>query len=123
VPRAIRIAHPLTGETARELRLTSGAIATSGLGTRVWRNDRGYAHHLIDPATATPAWTGVIQVTALAPSALEAETLAKTALLRGPTAGRDVLARHGGALILDDGELILAGALATAPPREPVLGP
>jgi hypothetical protein len=28
-----------------------------------------------------------------------------------------VLARHGGALVLDDGGLLLAGALAAAPPR------
>ena len=49
-------------------------------------------------------------------AAPEAETLAKTALLRGPHAGRRVLERHGGgALILDDGELLLVGALATTP--------
>ena len=48
-------------------------------------------------------------------AAPEAETLAKTALLRGPRAGIELLARHGGALILDDGHLLLAGGLATAP--------
>jgi thiamine biosynthesis lipoprotein len=57
----------------------------------------------------------VIQATALAPTALEAETLAKTALLRGPDDGRRVLEAHGGALILDDGALVLAGDLAGAP--------
>ena len=82
------------------------AIATSGLRTRTWKTPDGYAHHLIDPASGEPAWTGVIQATALAATALEAETLAKTALLRGPHAGRTLLARHGGALILDDGELL-----------------
>ena len=97
--------------------MTTGAVATSGLQTRVWHGEHGFAHHLIDPARGAPAWTGVIQATALAPTALEAETLAKTALLRGPHAGRAVLARHGGALILDDGRLLLAGGLAASPTR------
>jgi len=118
--RAVRISHPLRDEVAHSFAVTAGAIATSGLRTRVWRGDGGLAHHLIDPARGTPAWTGVIQATALAPTALEAETLAKTALLCGPLAGRDVLTPRGGALILDDGTLLLAGCLdAPASHRPP----
>ncbi len=110
-PRAVCIEHPLTGEIAHELVRDSAAIATSGLRTRVWRTAEGYAHHLIDPASGKPAWTGVIQATALAQTALEAETVAKAAVLLGPDHGHALLARHGGALILDDGELVLAGDL------------
>ena len=62
----------------------------------------------------------MIQATALAPTALEAETLAKTALLSGPQTGRRVLERRGGALVLDDGELVLAGDAAPATTRVPV---
>jgi thiamine biosynthesis lipoprotein len=113
-PRAVHIRHPLDDGVAHSFTVTTGAVATSGLHTRVWRTETGFAHHLIDPARGTPAWTGVIQASALAPTALEAETLAKTALLRGPDAGAELLARHGGALILDDGRLLLAGGLATA---------
>ena len=101
-------------EIAHRFTITTGAVATSGLRTRVWPSRDGFAHHLIDPARGAPAWTGVIQASALAPTALEAETLAKTALLRGPHVGLETLARHGGALILDDGQLLLAGGLATA---------
>jgi thiamine biosynthesis lipoprotein len=111
--RTVHIAHPLDDGIACSFEITSGAVATSGVRTRVWTTADGYAHHLIDPARGEPAWTGVIQATALAPTALEAETLAKTALLQGP-GGREVLARHGGALILDDGELVLAGGLEAA---------
>jgi FAD:protein FMN transferase len=114
VPRAVHIQHPLHDEIAHRFTVTTGAVATSGLRTRVWHTEDGFAHHLIDPDRGTPAWTGVIQASALAPTALEAETLAKTALLRGPSAGSELLARHGGALILDDGHLLLAGGLATA---------
>jgi thiamine biosynthesis lipoprotein len=116
VPRAVHVRHPLRDEVAHSFTLAAGAVATSGLQTRIWRTPGGVAHHLIDPARGVPAWTGVIQATALAPSALHAETLAKTALLRGPVAGAEVLAHHGGALILDDGRVILTGALATATP-------
>jgi thiamine biosynthesis lipoprotein len=116
-PRTVRIQHPLHDEIADSFTVTSGAVATSGLRTRIWRTDDGFAHHLIDPSCGTSAWTGVIQATALAPTALEAETLAKTALLRGPRAGRDILARHGGALMLDDGRLLLAGGLVAQSPQ------
>jgi thiamine biosynthesis lipoprotein len=113
-PRTVQIEHPLRDGIAHRFTVTRGAVATCGLRTRVWPTAGGFAHHLIDPARGVPAWTGVIQASALAPTALEAETLAKTALLRGPHAGIETLARHGGALILDDGQLILAGGLATA---------
>ena len=119
--RTVRVEHPLHRECAYELTLAAGAVATSGLRTRVWRTDDGYAHHLIDPATGCPAWTGVIQATALADTALEAETLAKTALLLGPDRGRELLARGGGALILDDGEMVLAGDLIPGHLPEPAL--
>ena len=119
-PRAVRIADPLRGGIAHAFTVAAGAVATSGLGTRIWRTEHGFAHHLIDPGRGEPAWTGLIQATALAPTALEAETLAKTALLRGPRAGKELLARHGGALILDDGELMLAGELEPAH-AEPVV--
>ena len=44
-------------------------------------------------------------MTALAPTALEAETLAKAALLSGPRAGAALLAEHGGVLVHDDGDV------------------
>ena len=111
LPRAVEIEHPLDDRATQRLVITTGAVATSGLRTRIWRTSSGYAHHLIDPATGEPAWTGVIQATALAPTALEAETLAKTALLTGPLAGRTSLERYGGALILDSGEAITVSPL------------
>ena len=87
-PFDIEIEHPLTGERIHVLRLATGAVATSGLNVRMWRRADGTpAHHLLDPATGDPAWTGVVGATALAPTALEAETLAKAALLSRPARG------------------------------------
>ena len=104
--RQVTIPNPLTGGVARELEVDAGAVATSGIATRVWRTKRGFNHHLLDPATGEPAWTGVVQASALAPTALEAETLAKTAFMLGPERGAQLLAERGGVLILDDGEVL-----------------
>jgi thiamine biosynthesis lipoprotein len=87
------------------LQLADGAIATSSIVRRSWRTTDGAAHHLLDPATGRPAWTGLISVTALAATTLDAETLAKAALLSGPDGARRIIARHGGLLIHDDGEV------------------
>ena len=92
--------------TRERVRVTDGAIATSGLDRRVWRRpDGSYAHHLLDPSTGEPAWTGLIAATALAPTALEAEALAKAALLSGAQRARRVLAAGGGILVHDSGEV------------------
>jgi thiamine biosynthesis lipoprotein len=110
-PRRVTVAHPLHERPAIEFDLAAGAVATSGIGTRIWRNRSGFAHHLLDPATGRPAWTGVIQATAVAATGVEAETLAKTALLLGPERGLRVLEPAGGALVLDDGHVVMAGPL------------
>jgi len=117
-PYDIQALHPLTGEVVRTIRIGAGAVATSGIDSRLWSTaDGGFAHHMIDPATGGPAWTGLISVTALAPTALEAETLTKTALLSGPDRARDILAEHGGLMVRDDGDVEPVGDLPGPPPR------
>jgi thiamine biosynthesis lipoprotein len=112
-PWEVRVRHPLTGGVAHTLRVRAGGVATSGIDARLWQRPGGdFAHHLIDPATGTPAWTGLTAATALAPTALEAEALAKAALLSGPAAGRRLLhARQGGVLVHDDGAVEPVGQL------------
>jgi thiamine biosynthesis lipoprotein len=103
-PRTVFVEDPLTGDAGGQLRVADGGVATSALSRRVWiRPDGTPAHHLINPATGEPAWTGLVSVTATAPTALEAETIAKSALLSGPDAARHRLSRHGGVLVHDDG--------------------
>jgi thiamine biosynthesis lipoprotein len=110
--RQVRIDHPLRSEPAHEFPLGRGAVATSGIKTRLWRNEAGFAHHLLDPSTGEPAWTGVIQATSLGGTALEAETLAKMAFLSGPERAREILSLHGGLIVQDDGIVELCGSLA-----------
>jgi thiamine biosynthesis lipoprotein len=115
-PYEVFVEHPLSGERAFVLRLGGGAVATSGLNVRIWRDEGGgYAHHLLDPATGRPAWTGLIGATALGDTAVEAETLAKAALLSGPEGGRTVLGERGGLLVHDDGRIETVGPLAARP--------
>jgi FAD:protein FMN transferase len=57
---------------------------------------------LLDPSTGRPAFTGVVQATALAPTGVEAEVLSKAAVLSGPAGARRWLA-HGGLIVLDNG--------------------
>lgn len=116
-PRTIAVEHPLGGTRPYVVSLRAGGIATSGLDVRIWRRaDGGFAHHLLDPATGRPAWTGLVGVTALGASTLEAETLAKAALLAGPARARQLLAATGGLLVHESGRVEPVGRLGV-PPR------
>ena len=88
VEQEVHVALPSGGDPHR-LTLIRGAVATSAIHARAWAG----GHHLLDPATGEPAWTGVVQATATAERTLEAETLAKMAVLGGPAVA-DELATH-----------------------------
>jgi len=119
-PVAIEVEHPLTGECVHTLRVAHGGVATSGLNVRIWRRPDGtFAHHLLDPSSGQPVWSGLIGATALAPTALEAETLSKLALLTGPLGARRALAEHGGLVIHDDGDVELIGPVGRLDDRVP----
>ena len=112
-PYPIHARHPIDGEAAAIFYVSAGGIASSGVDTRVWRRDDGsFAHHLLDPSTGQPAWTGLVGVTALGADALEAETLSKAALLSGPGKGRELLAERGGMLVDESGEVELVGPVS-----------
>ncbi|MBS1886416.1 MAG: FAD:protein FMN transferase [Actinobacteria bacterium] len=114
-PYEVFVEHPLSGERSHRIRLGFGGIATSGLNVRIWRDEDGrHRHHLLDPATGEPAWTGLVGATALGDTALEAETLAKAALLSGPVGGRRLLATKGGLMVHDDGAVESVGPIAAA---------
>ena len=88
-------------------------IATSGTSVHRWEGADGTTHHLIDPRTRRPAQTDVTQATVVAESALVAEALAKSAVIRGSDAGLGLLERSGAwaaVLLLESGEVV-----ATAP--------
>jgi FAD:protein FMN transferase len=101
--REVEVAGPFDGRIIHRFDLREGAVATSGIGKRSWlRADGRPAHHLLDPASGEPAFTGIVQVTALAPSGVLAEALSKAAVLSGPDGAERRLTR-GGVIVYDDG--------------------
>jgi thiamine biosynthesis lipoprotein len=98
----INVEEPF-GDRPLPLAMTKGAVATTSIRNRIWHQPDGSpSHHLIDPSTGKPAWTGLVAVTAIAPTALVAETIAKIAFLRGPDGARELLAAADGGLIVND---------------------
>lgn len=70
--------------------LRGQGAATSSVRRRRW----GDVHHLIDPRTGLPARSGVEEVSVVARTGLEAEVVAKTALLLGREIGAAYCAAH-----------------------------
>jgi thiamine biosynthesis lipoprotein len=61
--------------------LQEGAVATSSVVKRTWKQGNISRHHLINPRTGEPATTSWLSVTVLAPHAVAAETFAKAFLI------------------------------------------
>jgi len=107
VLRDVEVESPFDGTTLHTYSIGTGAFATTGIGRRAWLDPDGRpAHHLLDPASGRPAFTGVVQATALAPTAIEAEMRSKAAVLSGPGGAASWLP-HGGVVVLDDGRCLL----------------
>jgi thiamine biosynthesis lipoprotein len=124
--REIHVESPFDGSVLHTFECSHMGVATSGISRRSWLDSWGRpAHHLLDPSTGMPAFTGVVQATALAPSALLAEVFAKAALLSGPRAARQWL-KYGGVIVLDDGShqvveppsMLSSSALSAFLPRD-----
>lgn len=105
LPRPVGVKSPFDATTIHEFELRRGGVATSGIGRSSWLGEGGEPmHHLLDPSTGRPAYTGIVQATALAPTALLAEVYAKTALLSGPERAAEWLP-HGGVLVTDENDV------------------
>jgi thiamine biosynthesis lipoprotein len=101
------------------VRLTRGALATSGSAERAWLRGGKRQHHLIDPCSGLPAETPWEQVTVCGGTCLTADVAAKAAFLLGEAGpvwlderglpGRFLTAGRG-ELLNDSWRLSLAGA-------------
>jgi FAD:protein FMN transferase len=78
------------GIAGKAVTLRDQGAATSSVLRRRW----GELHHLIDPRTGLPAQSGLHEVSVIAFTALEAEVIAKTALLAGPDIAPAICAAH-----------------------------
>jgi len=82
-------AHALT-----MLKLGPGAVATSSIIKRSWRQGEKLRHHLIDPRTGDPAETDWLCVTAIADRAVAAEVFAKALLIAGSGQAMELFSRN-----------------------------
>lgn len=108
-PWVIGVADPIHPDVDLDMLLLRGGVATLGRDYRRWQQDGVWQHHILDPRTGKPAQTDVLSATVVAPTACEAETAAKTALILGSHAGLSWLDDRpdfAGLLVLDDGQII-----------------
>jgi thiamine biosynthesis lipoprotein len=102
------------GQAIVGLRVRDRAVATSGSNRRRWYTGGRPAHHLIDPHTAQPAVSDLVQVTVVASSAELADVLAKTVFLRGSGDGKRFMKQFadGAAVLVGvDGDIQIEGEL------------
>jgi FAD:protein FMN transferase len=76
------------------LKVGPGAVATSSVTRRVWRQGDSDRHHLINPRTGLPATTDWLSVTVIAPCAAVAEVFAKALLIAGSREAGGIAARR-----------------------------
>ncbi|MCO7127189.1 FAD:protein FMN transferase [Sporolactobacillus shoreicorticis] len=89
-PWVIDIAHPFSDDKKiGRLNLRAGrfGVATSSTIKRSWSDGHHRFHHLIDPRTALPSESDIIQATALGTELLPCEIYAKCLLIMGSRCG------------------------------------
>ncbi len=85
----VEVEDPLTPErTAAVLRVGEGAVVTSSVSKRTWRQGGQRRHHIIDPRSGEPAQTEWLSVTVVAARADLAEAYAKALLIGGEREAR-----------------------------------
>jgi FAD:protein FMN transferase len=89
----------------RLVALAAGAIATSGIARRRWRQGGEERHHLIDPRTGRPAAGDLWSASVAATTCARAEVAATAAFVLGSARGAGFLAsrRLPGLLVDRDG--------------------
>jgi thiamine biosynthesis lipoprotein len=104
----VAVGHPLSPETElMRVVLQDEAIATSGIVRRRWRRGGSELHHIIDPRSGEPSETDCHSVSVIAPTAVEADVFAKSAIIAGSAGGAALLEarRLPGFFLLSDGSI------------------
>ena len=106
----IAVADPFHADSDLDLLMVNhGGVATSGRDYRRWQRGGKWQHHIIDPRTGAPAETDVLTATVLAPTSVEAEVAAKTALILGSLEGLqwiEARSELAGLLVLEEGQIV-----------------
>jgi thiamine biosynthesis lipoprotein len=100
--------------------VTSGGLASSGIGLRQWRLGPNLVHHIVDPRTGLPAATCWRTVSATAASCVEANAATTAAVVMGAPAA-EWLTRAGipARLVALDGRVFRTPGWPDAPEPTP----
>lgn len=113
LPRPLNIGIEDPFEPAQMLssiQVTDGAVATSTSMKRRWKVEGRNKHHLIDVKTGEPSSSTIVSSTVTAPTALEADVLAKVTLLLGEEAGKSlIINKKNKAVMINDAKEIWRG--------------
>ena len=95
--------------------LLRGAVATSGIAHRQWRQGDKLQHHLIDPRTGQSAQSDLWSVTVVTDRCEQGEVAAKVAYILGSQQGANFLRKYdiGGLLVREDGTWETVGPWTT----------
>lgn len=104
------VANPFSpDENIALLTIDTGGVATSGKDYRHWTYGGHQQHHIIDPRTMMPADTNIISATVFTDNLMDAETVARTALILGSeeaVAWLEHLGQTGYLLVTEDGSVL-----------------
>jgi thiamine biosynthesis lipoprotein len=103
---AITVEDPLAaGTVLGTVRLRDEALVSSWRTRRTWSRGGTPVHHVIDPRTGAPAWSGIAGLTVVADEAWWAEALATSLFVLGAEGAPDAITARGveALLVRDDG--------------------
>lgn len=98
-PWRVGIRHPRAeGSLIGLVSVTDKAVVTSGDYQRYFMDSRGMRHHhILNPATGYPAESGLISVSVVADSSMDADALSTMVFVAGMERGLSLLKRFAGA--------------------------
>ncbi|MDP4084308.1 MAG: FAD:protein FMN transferase [Bacillota bacterium] len=92
------------------IQVSDGGVATSTSMKRRWKMNGRNKHHLIDAKSGEPSTSTILSSTVTAPTATEADVLAKVTLLMGEEDGKAfILSKKNNAVIINQGREIWRG--------------
>jgi thiamine biosynthesis lipoprotein len=83
------------GEIIGVVHVSDRAVVTSGGYQKYFEKDGRRYSHIFDPHTGYPADSGLLSVTIMAPSSIEADGLSTAAFVLGAEQGMDLIKRYG----------------------------
>jgi thiamine biosynthesis lipoprotein len=97
-------------QSVARLTVNHGAVATSSVAKRTWKQGEKSRHHLIDPRTGEPVQSDWLCTTVIADDAVTAEVYAKALLIGGPAEVEKLTAHNNIVYLVVDREGALHGS-------------